>query len=157
MYFSEDPSVEALCCCLLAKRCKVNFMGIMNWFLRVIFSWRITPLTVTVHLNQSGFASNLVESFSLSNRSQTPTATPCRLGVPIDSVAPSYEEDDSSALKRWKEAYQSLIGSIGWLAHSTCPDLITVHSFLASYSNKPSNGHMKAALYALHYIHSTHD
>jgi hypothetical protein len=32
-----------------------------------------------------------------------------------------------------------------------------MHSFLASYSNKPSTGHMKAALHALHYIHSTHD
>ncbi len=121
------------------------------------FSWRITPSTVTIHLNQSGFASNLVESFSLSNRFQTPTATPYRSGVPIDSVALSYEDNNSPALKHWKEAYESLIGSIGWLAHSTCPDLITVHSFLASYSNKPSTGHMKAALYALHYIHSTHD
>jgi hypothetical protein len=50
-----------------------------------------------------------------------------------------------------------LVGSIGWLAHSTCPNLISVHSFLALYSNKPSTGHMKAALNALHHIHSTHD
>ncbi len=131
-------------------------MGIVNWFLGVHFSWLFTPSTVTAHLNQSGFASNLVESFSFSNRSQTSTATPYCSDVLIDSVAPSYEDDDSPALKRWKEAYQSLIGSIGWLAHSTHPNLITVHSFLASYSNKPSTGHMNAALYALHYIHSTH-
>jgi hypothetical protein len=72
-------------------------------------------------------------------------------------MALSYEEDDSPALKHWKEAYQSLIGSIGWLTHSTCPNLITVHSFLASFSNKPSTGHMKAALYTLHYIRSMHD
>jgi hypothetical protein len=127
-------------------------MGIINWFLGVI-----TPLAVTVHLNQSSFASNLVESFSLSNRSQTPTATPYCSGVPINSVAPSSEDNDSPALKRQKDTNQSLIESIGWLAHSTCPDLITVHFFLASYSNKPSTGHMKVALYALHYIHSTHD
>jgi hypothetical protein len=132
-------------------------MRIVNWFLGVHFSWWITPLTITVHLNQSGFASNLVESFSLYNRSQTPTATPYHLGVPIDSVAPSYEDNDSPALKCWKEAYQILIGSIGRLAHSICPDLISVHSFLASYSNKPSTVHMNAALYALHYIYSTHD
>jgi hypothetical protein len=31
------------------------------------------------------------------------------------------------------------------------------HSFLASYSNKPSTGHMKAALHTLHYIHSTNN
>ena len=46
---------------------------------------------------------------------------------------------------------------MGWLALLTCPDITTVHSFLSSYSNKLSIGHMKAALYALHYIQSTHD
>jgi hypothetical protein len=132
-------------------------MGIVNWFLGVHFSWRITPSAITVHLNQSGFASNLVKSFHLSDRNQTPTATPYCSGIPIDAVSPSSEDDKSPALKCQKDAYQSLIGSIGWLAHSTCPDLITVHSFLASYSNKPSTGHMKAALHALHYINSTHD
>ncbi len=53
--------------------------------------------------------------------------------------------------------YQNLIGSISWLAHSTRPDLSTVHSFLSAYSNKPSTGHMTADLNALHYTHSTHD
>jgi hypothetical protein len=132
-------------------------MGIVNWFLGVHFSWQLTPLTVTIHLNRSGFATNLVKSFHLSDRNQTLTATPYRSGIPIDAVAASDEAGNSLALKHCKEAYQSLIGSIGWLAHSTCPDLITVHSFLASYSNKPSTGHMKAALHALHYIHSTHN
>ena len=134
-------------------------MGIVNWFLEVHFSCRITPLAVTVHLNQSGFASNLIESFHLSDQNQTPTATPYCSGIPINVVALSSEDDNSPALKRQKqkEAYQSLIKSIGWLAHSTRPDLLTFHSFLASYSNKPSTVHMKAALHALHYIHSTHD
>ena len=157
VYFSEDPAVEDLFCRLLAQRCKVDFMGIVNWFLGIHFSWRITPSSTTVHLSQAGFATNLVESFSLQDRNQTPTATPYRSGVPIDSIAESSEDVESPALKRRKEAYQSLVGSIGWLAHSTRPDLITAHSFLAAYSNKPSTGHMKAALYALHYIHSTHD
>jgi hypothetical protein len=49
------------------------------------------------------------------------------------------------------------VGSIGWLCSSTCLDLSAVHSFLASYSNKPSVGHMNVVLYALHYIHSTYD
>ena len=40
---------------------------------------------------------------------------------------------------------------------STHPDLSAVNSFLSSYSNKPAAGHMKAALYALHYIYSTYD
>ena len=157
VYFSEDPSVESLFCRLLAERCKVDFMGVVEWFLGVHFAWRITPSSVSVHLNQSGFASNLVESFFQDSRNVTPTATPYRSGVPIDSIAPSTDDDDSPAQLRRTAAYQSLIGSIGWLSCSTRPDLSAVHSFLASYSNKPSVGHMKAALYALHYIHSTHD
>ncbi len=38
VYFSEDPAVEALFCRLLAERCKVDFMGIVEWFLGVHFS-----------------------------------------------------------------------------------------------------------------------
>jgi hypothetical protein len=51
VYFSEDPAVEALFCWLLAEHCKVDFMGIINWFLGVYFSWQLTPSAVTIHLN----------------------------------------------------------------------------------------------------------
>jgi hypothetical protein len=157
VYFSDDPAVETLFCRLLSERCKVDFMGIVEWFLGVHFSWRVTPDSVDVHLNQSGFATNLVESFARQERNQTPTATPYRSGVPIDSIAPSLDADDSPAQVCRKEAYQSLIGSIGWLSSTTRPDIAAAHSFLSSYTNKPAAGHMKAALYVLHYIHSTHD
>jgi hypothetical protein len=110
-----------------------------------------------VHLNQFRFATNLVERFSRQARDITHTTTPYPSGVPINSIAPSADPDDSPAQIQRKEAYQSLIGSIGWLSSSTRSDLAAVHSFLSSYTNKPSSGHMKAALYALHYIHSTHD
>jgi hypothetical protein len=110
-----------------------------------------------VHLNHSGFATNLFECFSPQDRNQSPTATPYWSGVSIASIAKSSEADDSPSLKHHKEAYQSLIGSISWLAHSTRPDLIKAHTFLTSYSNKPSTGHMKATLHTLHYIHLTHN
>jgi len=34
---------------------------------------------------------------------------------------------------------------------------LAVHSFLSSYNNKLAVGHIKDAIYELHYIHSTHD
>ncbi len=157
VYFSEDPNVEALFCRLLSEHCQVNFMGIVEWFLGVHFSWRITPNSVTVHLNQSGFMANLVESFFRESQDPMPTATPYQSGIPIKAIAPSTDADESPAQIQCKEAYQSLIGSIGWLTMSTRSDLSAVHSFLLSYSNKPAAGHMKAALYTLHYIHSTFD
>ena len=157
VYFSADPAVESLFCRLLAERCKVDFMGIVEWFLGVHFSWRLTPDSADVHLNQSGFATNLFESFAWQERNQTPTATPYRSGVPIDSVAPSLDPDDSPAQLHRTEAYQSLIGSIGWLASTTRLDIAAAHSFLSSCTNKTAVGRMKVALYVLHYIHSTHD
>ncbi len=150
VYFSEDPSVKSLFRCLLAEHCKVDFMDVVKWFLGIHFARRITPSLVSVHLNQSGFASNLVESFFQDSRNVTPMATPYRSDVPINSIAPTTDDDDSPAQLRQTAAYQSLIGSNGWLASLTCPDLMAFHSFLASYSNKPSVGHMKADLYTLH-------
>ena len=72
-------------------------------------------------------------------------------------LSPLSHDDNSPAQLRHPEAYRSLIGSIGWLATATRPDLATVHSFLSFYSNKPSSGHMQAVLYTLRYIHLTHD
>jgi hypothetical protein len=96
-------------------------------------------------MNQSGFATNLVKQFCHDKWEPTPDATPYRSGIPIDSTAPSKDADDSPAQIGRTEAYQSLVGSIGWLAGTTCPDITPVHSFLASYSSKPSPGHMKAS------------
>jgi hypothetical protein len=39
----------------------------------------------------------------------------------------------------------------------SAPDLAPSHSFLSAYINKPSRSHLNAALYVLHYIHSTID
>ncbi len=135
VYFSEDHAVESLFCRLLAKHCKVDFMGLVEWFLGIHFSWCLTSSLVTVHLNQSGFTSNLVESFFRDSLDPTPMATSYRSGIPIDAIAPSTEEDNSPALNRCKEAYQSLIGSIGLLSSTTHPDLAAVDSFLSSYNN----------------------
>ncbi len=157
VYFFEDPAVETLFERLLGERVKVDFMGLVEWFLGVHFSWRITKSTVDVHMNQSGFAANLIEQFCRDEWEPTPDTTPYRSGVPIDSIAPSTDADGSPAQIRRTEAFQSLVASIGWLAGATHPDIAPMHSFLSSYSSKPSPGHMKAAIYTLHYIHSTHD
>jgi hypothetical protein len=157
VYFSKDPEVESLFKRLLKEQVNVDFMGLVEWFLGIHFFWRFTPSKVDVHLNQTRFAANLVERFCHDVWEPTPTATPYRSGIPIDSIASSSDDDESLSQLRWTEAYQSLIGSVGWLATATCPDLAPVHSFLSSYNSKTSTGHMKAALHVLHYIHSTHN
>jgi len=112
---------------------------------------------VAVRLNQSGFATNLIESFARHSRNETLMATPYRSGIPINTIAPSLDANDSTAQLHCKEVYQSLIGSISWLSSTTHPDITAEHSFLSSYTNKLASDHMKPALHVLHYIHSTHD
>ena len=77
--------------------------------------------------------------------------------MPINAIAAADKDDKSPAQKRHTAAYQSLAGSVGWLCSNTQPDLSIVHSFISSYLVHPASGHMKATLYVLQYIHSTHD
>ncbi len=97
VYFLEDPAVEALFEHLLRERIKVDFMGLVEWFLGIHFSWRITKSTVDVHMNQLGFTANLIKQFCHDEWDHTPNATPCQSGIPIDSIAPSTDADDSPA------------------------------------------------------------
>ena len=157
VYFSEDPDVEARFENLLHDQVKVDFMGTVEWFLGTHFQWMVSPDLVQVHLSQTGFASHLVESNSVHLRNVTPDATPYRSGLPIDACPESDEDETSQTFIDRKKKYQSIIGSIGWLAQSTRPDLTPSHSFLSAYNNKPSRSHLNAALYVLQYIHSTID
>jgi hypothetical protein len=51
--------------------------------------------------------------------------------------------------------YQSLVGSLNWLAHTTRPDLSTVVSLLAQHQSSPSPGHLDAAIYVVKYLSHT--
>ncbi len=62
--------------------------------------------------------------------------------------------EDPSFL-RLRAQYQSIVGSLNWLATNTHPDLAPVTSFLATYNHHPTSQHMDAALHAIKYIRST--
>ncbi len=130
-------------------------MGTAEWFLGTHFQWLLTPDTVKVHLSHTWFAAHLVEENNVYLQKMTPDTTPYCSGLPIDAIPESDEDEDSPMFQERKQKYQSIVGSIGWLAQSTCLDLAPLHSFLSAYSNKLSHSHWNAALYVLHYIHST--
>ncbi len=94
VYFLEDPAVEALFEHLLREKIKVDFMGLVEWFLGMHFSWRITKSAVDVHMNQLGFAANLVKQFCCDEWDPTPDVRPYQSGIPIDSIAPSSDADE---------------------------------------------------------------
>jgi hypothetical protein len=157
VYFSNDPYVERLFERLLSSLVMVDFMGTVEWFLGTHFQWHKTDDEVSNHLSQTGFAAHLVEDNNAHLCKTTPDATLYRSGLPIDAIAKSDKADDCPTFVEHKRKYQSIVGSIGWLASSTRPDLVAIHSFLSAYNNKPSQSHWNAALYILHYIHSTID
>jgi hypothetical protein len=53
--------------------------------------------------------------------------------------------------------YQSLVGSLNWLAVTTRPDLATIVSLLAQHQSDPSSGHYKAALHVVQNLANTKD
>ncbi len=61
----------------------------------------------------------------------------------------------SAARDKLRLQYQSLVGSLNWLAHTTRPDLSTAVSLLAQHQSTPSPGHYEAALYVTKYLVGT--
>ena len=87
---------------------------------------------MSVHLSQEAYTQNIVETYRLANINYNPSVTPYRSGCPIDAIeAAPINEDDNEFVRR-REAYQTLVGRLTWLATCTRPDLATAVSFLAS-------------------------
>ena len=65
--------------------------------------------------------------------------TPYHYWYPIDYIPDPYKENPDLT---WRtKVYQSLIGSINWLAVSTHPYVAPIISFLALYQRDPATGH----------------
>ena len=158
VYFSLSDAVEERFEKLLSKDLKVTFMGVATWFLGTHLTWLSqADGHISVHLSQEAFAQNLVERHRQHTINHNPQATPYRSGLPIDSIpdnAAETDENEPSFLRR-RTQYQSVVGSLNWLATNTRPDLSPVVSFLASYNHKPTSSHMDSAYYAIKYLRST--
>jgi hypothetical protein len=155
IHFSKDPKVEWLFESILSLLIMVNFMGNVEWFLDTHFQWNKLDNKVSVHLSQTNFAAHLVEDNNAHLPNITPDATLYCLGLPIDAIPESDKDKNCPTFIECNRKYQSVVGSIRWLASSTQLDLAVTHSFLFAYNNKPSRSHWNGALFALHYIHST--
>ncbi len=158
VYFSEDPKVKSHFCQQLAERCKVNFMDGVEWFLEgpnfhctLILPWwqfiSINPVLQQILLK----VSHAFPEMRLLQLHRIALVYPLIWLLFLQTttiILPSCNA---------RRQIRAPLVEFGWLALTTCPDLSAVHSFLSSYSNKPAISHMKAALYTLHYIHSTQD
>ncbi len=158
VYYSTDDSIEERFETILASQFKISFMGVVNWFLGTHFTWLdLDDGNISVHLSQVAFAQNVVKRYRQQHINVNPRATPYRSGLPVDSL-PAYSGDpDDPTFLRLRAQFQSLVGSLNWLATNTRPDLAPITSFLAAYNHNPTQQHMDAAIYAVKYLRPTTD
>ncbi len=105
VYFLEDPQVKRQFEQLLADLVTVDFMGTVDWFLGTHFQWSSSPGSISIHMNQTGFAVHLVKDNNVHTRNITPDATPYRSGLPINAVPESDKDDNCPALIKCKRHY----------------------------------------------------
>ena len=97
VFFSEDSAVESKFLRIISSLIPAVFIGTVGWFLGVHFTWDKLDNPLSVHLNQAGFAQNLVESFNRQDKLLTPQSTPYRSGLPIDAILGHNPKDISPA------------------------------------------------------------
>ncbi len=139
IYFSVSNKVERKFESLLSTIGEVDFMGQVSHFLGIEFSWKFHPdENLSVSLTQQSFVETLLESLNLSNLSTSSYTSPYRSGLVINSIP--HQEMSSTDRDKLRLTYQSLVGSLNWLAHTTRPDLSTVVSLLAQHQSQPPPG-----------------
>ena len=129
----------------------VDFLGQVTHFLGIEFTWYHHPDgNVSVNLTQQSFVEMLLDNLELNSDTVSSFTTPYCPGISIDSIPISLISTSKLRLK-----YQSIVGSLNWLAHTTQPDISTVVSLLAQHQNHPSQGHIDAAVYVIKYLSHT--
>ncbi len=123
-------------------------MGQVTQFLGIEFTWKChQDGHISVSLTQQSFAETLIESFDFTSTSLSTFTTLYQSGLSIDSVP--LQSTSSADRDILQLQYQSLVGSLNWLAHITRPDLFTVISLLAQHQSYPSPDHLESADYAV--------
>ena len=154
IYFSAADTVEKKFEECVSTIGTVDFMGQVSLFLGTEFTrLHHDDGHVTVSLTQQSFAETLLESLGIDISGQSSVTTPYCAGQSIDSIPNVSMSSSDHNILRLK--YQTLVGSLNWLAHTTRPDLATVVSLLAQHQSDPSPGHYDAACYVAKYIATT--
>jgi len=154
IYFSASNDVERTFEGLLLTIDDVDFMGQVSHFLGIEFTWKHhSDGHLSVCLTQQSFIETLLDSLGLLQASTSHYTTPYHSGIVIDSIP--HQDMSSEERDKLRLTYQSIVGSLNWLAHTTRPDLSTVVSLLAQHQQNPSYGHLEAAHYAAKYLAGT--
>jgi hypothetical protein len=107
----------------------------------------------TIHLFQLAFIDRIVKQFGQTNAH--PANTPLALGIHI--TCPNPNEPLTSAVSEWMAhtPYHSLIGSLNYLAVTTCPDIAFIVGRLASVLDCYRPHHWDATIRVVCYLKGT--
>jgi hypothetical protein len=103
----------------------------------------------SIWLSQPAYIDKLCTKYPSPKEFTHPPATP----LPLEELLPSDEPKNEANLSR----YAQLVGSIGYIATATRPDVFKAHSKLAEFLVNPTQRHMDAAYQTIAYLHHTKD
>lgn len=155
IYFSISDEVEKHFEQALEEHVIVDFMGTVDYFLGIRFSWKTSNKSnFSCKLVQEGYIETLAHKMGIPNASVSPKMTPYRSGFPIDAIPPDNSLSDSEQIQLTSN-YRSLVGMLSWISTSTRTGTSTVVSFLQSYQSKPTKAHVDSAIHVGKYLLST--
>lgn len=102
-----------------------------------------------IWLSQPAYLDKLKAKYPPLKPFKKPPSTP----LPLEELLPSTQPINEATAHR----YSQLVGSIGYAANATRPDVSKAHSKLAEFLTNPSQQHIQAAYQTLEYMYETKD
>ena len=156
VFYSLDPTQEALFKTLLQEHIQVNFMEDVEYLLGTEFTWlKHKDRNISVHICQSAFTEFTAHWFSVQSANKVTIMNPYCSGSPIDSIPPIKPLDPD--LLRRRQVYWRKFVCINCLATCTRTGIAPAITFIYSYSNSPHPQQYKATIHALKYLTSTNE
>ena len=131
----------------LLRRYEIRSLGELSTFCGI--QTHRDRSTGSIWLSQSAYLDKLATKYPAPKPLTRPPATP----LPLEELLPLDQPRNDTNVHR----YAQLVGSIGYIATATRPDVSKAHSKLAEFLTNPSQQHINAAYQTLSYLYSTKD
>jgi hypothetical protein len=132
----------------LTSQYKIKDLGECSFILKMkIVRDRVNKIT---YLSQYGYVKSLIEQFDISKA--TDQVNP---GMTIDLTAPDLSKHSERLSPKLQHLYQSITGSLLYLAVCSRIDIAYVASFLSRFNAAPTDKHLKYAKHVLQYLKGT--
>ena len=130
----------------LAKEFEMKYLGKLHYCLGIEFQQ--DPISKSIFMCQKKYIDDVLSKFGM--QVAKPMVTPLDGNVKLTKEMEPSTEEESQEMKG--VPYQSLIGSLMYLAVSTRPDIAYAVSALSQYNRNPGKTHWSAAKRVLRYL-----